>query len=154
MTDTPPASGTAPESFTELAASAFAFLIDRGFRYSVESDDSVIFEEESGAFVRVFRDPRDRYVGFRVGVVTRPRDALTVPEFVRLTGAKAESHYPESSSDLREAAGRLALLLKEHGDRVLSGDESILDEAMALRSEYTKSFSRGQSKDDQRNKES
>jgi len=153
MTDTRPASGSEPESFSAVVASAFAFLLDRGFRCSIESDESVVYEGPSGAFVRVFRDTRDRYLGFRAGVLSRPRDALTVPELARLTGAKAEGHYPESGSDLRDAAGRLALFLRDHGDRVLSGDESILDEAMALRSEYTKSFTRSQPPNEQRDEE-
>lgn len=140
MTDFPPMVSDQPESFLQVVDSEFAFLLDRGFSRSIESTESVVYEAPNGAFIRVFRDARDHYVGFRAGVVSRPRDALTVPELARLTGAKSESLYPEGAVDLRVAANRLALLLKNHGERILSGDESILDEAMAIRSQFTKSF--------------
>jgi hypothetical protein len=100
----------------------------------------------------VFRDPRDRYVGFRAGLVTRPRDALTVPEFERLTGATTKSDHSGSGSGLRVAAARLARLLNDYGERILSGDESILEEAMALRREYTRPFTRTRSSNEQTDK--
>jgi hypothetical protein len=136
-----------------VVASKFSFLLDRGFRYSVESDESVLYESPDGIFVRVFRDPRDRYVGFRAGLASRPRDALTVPEFARLTGATTKGDYPETTSELHVDADRLARLLEDYGERVLAGDETILDEAMVLRSEYTKSFTRSESPNEQRDKD-
>lgn len=139
MTDATPRPG---DHFSEIVASEFSFLGDRGFRSIVESDDSVLYEAANGVFVRVFRDSRDRYVGFRAGLKSRPKDALTVPEFARLTGAEMQGEFPESVSELRAGVARLAGLLRDFGERVLSGDETILDEAMALRSEYTKSFTR------------
>ncbi len=130
------------ETFADIVASAFGFLLDRGFLSVVEGDDAVAYEAPAGVFVRVFRDSRDRYVGFRVGMKTRPRDALTTPEFARLTGAESRGEYPETIPELRASAARLAQLLRDHGDRALGDDETILDEAMALRREYTKSFTR------------
>lgn len=132
------------DEFPEVVVSEFSFLLDRGFRPTVEGGESVLYEAANGVFVRVFRDSRDRYVGFRAGLTSRPKDALTVPEFARLTGAEMQGEFPASGSELRAGAARLAGLLRDFGERVLSGDETILDEAMALRSEYTKSFTRPQ----------
>jgi hypothetical protein len=153
MTDTTRPAEDRPGGFPELVAAEFSFLLDRGFQFSVESDESVLYEAASGVFVRVFRDPRDRYFGFRAGLRSRPRDALTVPEFARLTGAETRGEYPDSESELRASAARLARLLENFGDRVLAGDETILDEAMALRSEYTKPFTRTQQPNERRDKE-
>lgn len=136
------------ETFPDIIASAFGFLLDRGFYSVVEGDEAVAYEAPSGVFVRVFRDSRDRYVGFRVGLKSRPKDALTTPEFARLTGAESRGDYPESIPELRASAARLAQLLRDYGDRALGGDETILDEAMALRREYTKSFTRPQPPDE------
>ena len=137
------------ETFPGIIASAFGFLLDRGFQAVVEGDDAVAYEASTGVFVRVFRDPRDRYVGFRVGLKSRPKDALTTAELARLTGAKSPGDYPESVTELRASAVRLAQLLRDYGDRALGGDETILDEAMSLRREYTKSFTRPQPLDEQ-----
>lgn len=144
MTDTRSPSGERDQTFSEIVTSEFSFLVDRGFRAAIESNESVAYEAENGALVRVFRDPRDRYVGFRAGLTSRPKDSLTVPEFVRLTGAQSQGEFPEGVSELRLGVARLARLLRDFGERVLSGDETILDEAMALRREYTKSFTRPQ----------
>lgn len=137
----------------EVVASEFSFLRDRGFSSTVESGDSVLYEAANGVFVRVFRDSRDRYVGFRAGLTSRPKDALTVPEFARLTGAESQGEFPGSASELQASAARLARLLRDFGERVLSGDETILNEAMAMRSEYTKSFTRPQPSGGQPGKE-
>jgi hypothetical protein len=59
---------TDAETFSEIVLSGFSFLSDRGFRSAVESDESVLFEAPNGVFVRVFRDPRDWYIGFRAGL--------------------------------------------------------------------------------------
>lgn len=144
---------TFDDDFPEVVASEFSFLRDRGFSSTVESGDSVLFEAANGVFVRVFRDSRDRYVGFRAGLTSRPKDALTVPELARLTGAESQGEFPESDAELVAGAARLARLLRDFGERVLSGDETILNEAMALRSEYTKSFTRPQPSDGQLGKE-
>lgn len=140
MTDAGSDSSGEGETFPDIIASAFGFLLDRGFHSAMEGDDAMVYEAPSGAFVRVFRDSSDRYVGFRVGLKSRPKDALTTPEFARLTGAESRGEYPESIVELRSSAARLAQVLRDYGDRVLGGDETILDEAMALRREYTKSF--------------
>jgi len=136
---------TDAETFSEIVLSEFSFLFDRGFRSAVESDESVLFEAPNGVFVRVFRDSRDSYIGFRAGPTSRPKDALTVPEFARLTGAERHGEYPVGVTELRAGVARLAHLLRDFGERVLSDDETILDDAMALRSGYTKSFTGPQS---------
>lgn len=141
------------ETFPDVIAAEFGFLLDLGFQSVVEGDDAVRYEAPTGVFVRVFRDKRDRHVGFRVGLKDRPRDALTTPEFARLTGAASRGEYPESISELRASAARLAQLLRDYGDGALAGDETILDEAMALRREYTKSFTRHQPPDEPLGKE-
>lgn len=128
------------ETFADAVTAEFSFLVDRGFDVSVEGDDVVTYEAASGAFIKVFRDPRDRHAGFRVGITSRPRDAITTAEFARLTGASSGGEYPAASSDYSAAAARLAQLLRDHGSRVLVGDGTILDEAMELRREYTKRF--------------
>lgn len=131
-------------TFPHVIASEFAFLADRGFRSTIESGDAVPYEDGNGVFVRVLRDRRDGYVGFRVGLTRRPKDSLTMTELSRFTGADSRGEYPEGPAELRASAARLAQLLRTHGTRVLRGDEAILAEAMALRSEYTKAFTRPQ----------
>jgi len=147
------ADATIDDDFPEVVTSEFRFLRDLGFSATVESGESVLYEAANGVFVRVFRDSRDRYVGFRAGLTNRPKDALTVPEFARLTGAESQGEFPESASELPAGAARLARLLRDFGERVLSGDETILDEAMAMRSEYTNAFTRPQTPDGQTGKE-
>lgn len=128
------------ETFADAVTPEFYFLVNSGFDEEVENDDSVTYEASSGAFVKVFRDPRDGYAGFRAGLTSRPRDALTTAEFVHLTGAPSGGEFPGTSSDYRAAAARLAQLLRDYGSRVLAGDGTILDEAMELRREYTTQF--------------
>lgn len=131
---------TVGDEFPDVVASEFAFLLGRGFVCTVETDASVYYEGPNEVFVRVFRDPVDWYVGFRVGLTRRPKDALTATEPAQLTGAALEGDYPETSSELRASAARLARLLKDNGERVLTGDEAVLDEAMVLRRRYTERF--------------
>lgn len=144
MTHTGSSATDRAETFLDAIAPEFAFLGDRGFHATAEGDDAVLYEAPNGVFVRVFRDPRDRYVGFRVGLTSRPKDALTMTELARLTGAESRGEYPERPAELRASAARLARLLRTHGERSLSGDETILEEAMRLRREYTKGFTRRQ----------
>jgi len=131
-----------PESFVEVVASEFGFLVDRGFRSSVESDRSVLFESPTGVFVRVVRDPRERSISFRAGLVAEPRDALTETEFQRLIGANVKADFSQDDSGMRIAVERRARLLREHGERILSGDKSILDEAKDIRIEYTRRYTK------------
>ena len=131
-----------PESFPEVVAAEFGFLVDRGFRCSVESDRSVRYESPNGVFVHVFRDPRDRHVGFKAGLVTRPRDALNAGHLERITGGRVRADYSSDDSAMRIAVVRRARLLRDYGERILSGDESILEEASALNREYTKRYTK------------
>lgn len=121
----------------------FAFLVEQGFRPEVEGEDSVRFEREDGVFVRVFRDPNDKYVGFRIGLSSRPRDALTATELARLSGvAVPRGEYPERADQIQASVARIAHELQAHGHRPLAGDETIYDEAMELRRTYTHRFTR------------
>ena len=154
MTSTGSSTGERGATFADVIMSEFGFLVARGFQPVIQSDDEVAYEAHNGVFVRLFRDRRDGYLGFRVGLSSRPRDALTTSEFARLTGAESQGEYPETISQVRAGAARLAQLLQDYGVRVLAGDETILDEAMALRREYTKSFTRPQPPDESAGKES
>jgi len=131
-----------PESFPEVVAAEFGFLVERGFRCSVVSDRSVRYESPNGVFVHVFRDPRDRHVGFKAGLVTRPRDALNAGHLERITGGRVKPDHSGDDSGVRAAVVRRARLLREHGERILSGDESIVEEALALDREYTKRYTK------------
>lgn len=109
----------------------------------VEDENSVRYERADGVFVRVFRDQRDKYVGFRIGLVSRPRDALTATELATLSGvAEPRGEYPERADQLRTSVARVAQALQTHGERPLGGDETIYDEAMELRRAYTQRYTR------------
>lgn len=137
-------STTGGGTFADAVRAEFAFLVDRGFDLHITSDDSLTYEADSGVFVKVFRDPRDGYAGFRAGFSTRPKDALTSAELARLSGTSSRGEYPASSAEYRAAVGSLADLLRHHGERLLEGDGSILDEAMELRRQYTKQYTTDQ----------
>lgn len=130
-------------SFVELVKDEFSFLTDRGFADSVEGEREVRYENDEGVFVRVFRDPRDKYVGYRVGLSARPKDALTAAELVRLSGARQHrGEYPERDSELGASIARVSAELRQFGERALSGDVSIYDEAMELRREHTSRYTK------------
>jgi hypothetical protein len=130
-----------PLSFVEIVEREFAFLTEAGFRSTVEGENSVSYERPDGLFVRVFRDARDKYVGFRVGQVGRPKDALTATELARLAGVTTpRSENPERSDQLAASVAIVAHELQTYGQRILSGDESIFVEAMELRRTYTNPY--------------
>jgi hypothetical protein len=130
-------------ALTEMIVTEFEFLTSRGFQPTIESPNAVLFESDVGVFVRVFRDPNDKYVGFRVGLMSRPRDALTATELARLGGTPVpRGEFPERTDELHSSVAAVARQLKANGDRVLSGDESIYDEAMQLRQAYTRRYTR------------
>lgn len=131
------------QRFRDLAESEFAFLSERGFRSVVETEHAIRYENNDGVFVRVVRDPNDKYVGFRVGLKGHPRDAITATELARLTGSsESGGAYANSPSELAEAVAEVARQLRKHGGRALAGDESIYDDAMELRRRYTDQFTR------------
>ena len=66
-----------PSTLQKMIEAEFGYLLDLGFLCVFEHENSVRYERGDGVFVRVFRDPRDKHVGFRVGLASRPRDALT-----------------------------------------------------------------------------
>jgi hypothetical protein len=138
-------SGDSGEAFSEVVIAEFGFLVERGFRpVVVQADGEVRFVAAHGVFVRVFHDPRERHVGFRVGLSSCPKDALAMEEYARLTGAKRHGEYLEGVPRVRASARNLARLLRDHGDGVLAGDEEIYERVKGLRHEYTKSFARRQ----------
>lgn len=140
MTGLPSEAGA---TFAAIVEDEFLFLGERGFRCVVEHEYSVRYEHTSGVFVHVFRDERDKFVGFRVGLVGRPRDALTATELAKLSGvAEPRGEYPERADQLRASIARVADELRVHGERALRGDESIYDDAMELRRAYTQQYTR------------
>jgi hypothetical protein len=75
--------------------------------------------------------------------MSRPRDALTATELARLGGTPVpRGEFPERTDELHSSVAAVARQLKANGDRVLSGDESIYDEAMQLRQAYTRRYTR------------
>ena len=66
-------------TLAEIVEEEFRFLAERGFHRTVEEETSVRYDSAEGVFVRVFRDPRDKYVGFRIGLTSRPRDFFMPP---------------------------------------------------------------------------
>lgn len=132
-----------PVTLVEIIEFEFAFLVELGFRGIVEGAHEVRYERDDGVFVRIFRDPYDKYIGYRVGVTSRPRDELTAAELARLSGATVRrGEYPERADQVRASVARVAKELKSYGERPLSGDETIYDEAMDLRRAYTRRFTR------------
>jgi hypothetical protein len=130
-----------PRTLVDMIATEFVFLIERGFHATVEGKNSVLYANASGVFVRVFRDPIDKYVGFRVGLASRPKDALTAAEIVRLAGVTAHrGEYPEGIDQLDATVARVAQELRTYGERPLSGEVAIFDEAMEMRRQHTRSY--------------
>src|SRR4051794_2927652 len=104
-------------NFVELE---FAFLIEMGFRVDIANSHSVLYENDNGVFVRIFNDPRERYVGFRVGLASRPRDALNTTELARLAGPPVpRGEYPERTDQLHASVARIAHQLRSQGERPL-----------------------------------
>ena len=130
-------------ALVHMIETEFQFLVERGFRLVIEDPNNVLFERDDGVFVRVFRDSRDKYLGYRIGLASRPLDALTATELARLSGIAApRGEYPERADQLHTSVARIAQDLRTHGERPLSGDETIYDEAMDLRRDYTQQFTR------------
>ena len=130
-------------TLVEVIEAEFSFLVESSFRPTVESENSVKYVRDDGVFVRVFRDPNDKYIGLRVGLTSRPRDALTSTEIARLAGVTApQAQYPERSDQVHASVARVAHELRVYGQRTLSGDTTIFDEAEELRRAYTRPFTR------------
>ncbi len=128
----------------EMIAEEFAFLEELGFRHMTEDEDIVRYDRPDGVFVRVFRDPRDSHVGFRIGLSSNPRDALTDAELARLSGVPTTPRrdYPELDDPVYFSIARAAQELRRHGERPLAGDTTIYDEVQKLRRAYTQQFTR------------
>lgn len=132
-------------SFVAIVAEEFGFLAERGFHSVVEDEARVRFDRADGLFVSVFFDQYDRYVGFRIGLASQPRNALTDAELVKLSGAAPDRSalpFVEQADQLLGAVARAANDLRMHGDRPLSGDEGVYEEAMELRRAHTDQYIR------------
>jgi hypothetical protein len=104
-------------TLAEIVQDEFQFLAERGFHCVVEDASSIRYERDDGVFVRVFRDQRDKYVGFRIGLTSRPRDALTATELAKLSGvAEPRGEFPERFNQLRASVARVAHDLRTHGE--------------------------------------
>lgn len=127
--------------FEERASTAFSFLLARGFRRDATPPPTVRFVNDSGVFVDVFHIPFERYIGFKVGLTSQPKDAINNEELRTVENVqRPRSHFGATEpSDPLEA---LAHLLEAHGERVLSGEQGVFDEARELRRRYTEQFTR------------
>lgn len=116
-----------------LVIDSFSFLTRQGFRVVSASDTEVRFENhEAGTFVRVFHDKIDKYLGYRVGLLTHPKDALTAAEVDSLEGhGDTPGLYPETADELPVAVKELARRLEGRGSRALGGEPEIFAEAQA-----------------------
>jgi hypothetical protein len=132
-------------TFGEQVRSRFSFLENRGF--SVVSDvtdpfEQVRYESGEGVFVDIFSIVgRERYLGFKVGTLAQPLDALTDGEIRRLENAPLRPPaFPLSRRD--DELSNLAWLLAEHGDRALGADAGLMSEARELRHRCTEPYTR------------
>jgi hypothetical protein len=132
---------TEDRDLVEIIKIEFSFLVERGFDIHVENENSVKYSNSQGVFVRVFRDSNDKYVGFRVGLLSRPRDALTATELARLAGVtNSRGEFPVRKDQLHASVATIAHQLQAHGERALTGEIAIFDEAKELRRAYTRPF--------------
>lgn len=128
------------EDFIAVLKEAFEFLERRGFRSTAEGDAMVLYESVDGVFVRAFCDAREMHVGFRVGLASRPKDALTDAELGLLDGGGGSLETRLQDEGVRALAIAAAHELETLGDRALAGDQTIFDEAMLLRREHTRGY--------------
>lgn len=127
---------------TDLIVTEFAFLVDCGFRPTVESASSVRYDDDRGVFVGI---PRfQRQVRRLPCCPTEPTEGrATATELARLSGVDApRSEFPADADQLQVSVANFAMQLRSSGERALSGDESIFDEALELGREHTRSFTR------------
>jgi hypothetical protein len=125
-------------TFVDQARVEFVFLEARGFSVASDGPDFVRYKSIGGVFVHIFRDANEKHLGFKVGLSSRPRDALSAVELAQLSGqTRPRTLYPETQSELHSGMRSLAQLLREHGTRALGGDLGIYDEALELRERFT-----------------
>ena len=121
-----------------LVESEFGFLAEMGFHGEKDSEQSVLFRNDDGRFVRVILDTKDEVVDVRVGSAGQPRDALTIDEIMRLEGAPNPRHgFPEIEDTLHYLIARAAYKLRSYGGRAIAGDAALFEEAKALRRSQT-----------------
>jgi hypothetical protein len=130
--------------FSDLVKKAFSFLGPLGFTLVSEEDHDLRYENpDKGTFVRLFQTSDDKYVGYRVGLLARPRDALTTAEVTRIAGSPPLKHqFPEADRKLLGTVNELAEHLSLHGSQALDGEPSIYAKAKELRRSYTQRFTR------------
>ncbi len=120
---------------------AFGPLLPPKFALVEVGQRSARYQSDRGVFVLVFHDPADRYVGFKVGLLSEPRDALTDAEVRRLAGAtELRGLAAAPGSDLSDVLHELALRLVEYGEDALAGDPTVFDRARELRRDYTQRY--------------
>ena len=98
------------------------------------------FGSPAGVFVRVFYSEREQFLGLRVGLAAQPRDALTDTEMLVTAGAGDLGGLYPDDDELDAALYELADRLQRYGDRALSGDPRVFDEARALRRKHTEHY--------------
>jgi hypothetical protein len=127
------------ESFRTRVEGAFRFLVERGF-VSSETNVGVRFDSPAGVFVLVFYDERENYHGLRVGLTAQPRDALTYTEMLITAGASGAHALFPGKPEPSDFVQELADGLQRYGQRVLSADPMVFDEAKALRRKHTERY--------------
>jgi hypothetical protein len=130
------------EGFPKAVKSSAGDLEASGFRLTSEDPVRVRYESTRGVFVLFFRDPQDYYVGFRVGLVAEPKDALTETEVLRLAGQHLDGLYPDSPEELPAAVSEVARRLREFGQEALTGAPPVYEAAVALRKVHAEKYTR------------
>ena len=130
------------QGFATAVKTSASYLEASGFRLTSEEATRLRYESSDGVFVLFFLDLQDHYVGFRVGLVTKPRDALTESEVLYLAGQNMPGQYPESPDELERAVVEAARRLREYGQDALSGAPSIYETASALRKDHTERYTK------------
>ena len=120
------------KTFVDHVHQESAFLTTHGFLTVQESDTEVMFESPSGVFVRFLYSPREEWVGFRVGLLSEPRDAVSDAELARLAGVTSERHLT-GEGGLGAAVAESAAILRQLGARALQGDPSVFEDASSWR---------------------
>jgi len=125
------------------ASTPTGFLLADGFHLVAEGPHEIRYESMSGVFVRVFHATDDHYLGFRVGLIAEPRNALTQTEMLAIAGAPTlRGSFPDPLPPPGEALIELARRLREYGAEALAGERSVFDTARDLRRTYTAQFTR------------
>lgn len=131
------------QGFATAVKTSASYLEASGFRLTSEEATRLRYETTDGVFLLFFLDLQDHNVGFRVGLVTKPRDALTESEVLYLvSGQNMPGQYPESPDEVERAVVEVARRLRQYGQDALSGTPSIYEAASALRKTHTERYTK------------